>query len=90
LIAAADVTIDILSSQVSDFDEAAQDAIGLSIAAGVQSNITVTYDDLDSGIDFSVATATASVLGVAKFSTSNFLVSAGNVTVVEVDGGSYV
>jgi hypothetical protein len=90
LIAAADVTIDILSSQVSDFDEAAQDAIGLAIAAGVQSNITVTYADLDSGIDFSVATATASVLGVAKFSTNNFLVSAGNVTVVEVDGGSYV
>jgi len=90
LIAAADVSIDILASQVSNFDEAAQDAIGLAIAAGVQSNITVTYDDLDSGIDFSVATATATVLGVAKFSTSNFLVSAGNVTVVEVDGGSYV
>lgn len=90
LVAAADVAIDILSSQVSDFDEAAQDAIGLAIAAGVQSNVTVTYDDLNSGIDFSVDTATASVLGVAKFSTNNFLVSAGNVTVVEVDGGSYV
>lgn len=90
LIAAADVAIDILSSQVSDFDEAAQDAIGSAIAAGVQSNITVAYDDLNNGIDFSVATATASVLGVAKFSTNNFLVSAGNVTVVEVDGGSYV
>lgn len=89
LVAAADVAIDILSSQVSDFDEAAQDAIGLAIAAGVQSNVTVTYDDLNSGIDFSVDTATASVLGVAKFSTNNFLVSAGNVTVVEVDGGSY-
>ena len=90
LVAAADVAIDILSSQVSDFDEAAQDAIGLAIAAGTQSNVTVTYDDLNSGIDFSVDTATASVLGVAKFSTNNFLVSAGNVTVVEVDGGSYV
>jgi hypothetical protein len=90
LVAAADVTIDILSSQVSDFDEAAQDAIGLAIAAGTQSNVTVTYDDLGSAIDFSVDTATASVLGVAKFSTNNFLVSAGNVTVVEVDGGSYV
>jgi hypothetical protein len=90
LIAAADVAIDILSSQISDFNEAAQDAIGLAIAAGVKTNITVTYDDLNSGIDFSVATATSSVLGVAKFSTDNFLVSAGNVTVVEVDGGSYV
>jgi hypothetical protein len=90
LIAAADVSIDILASQVSNFDEAAQDAIGLAIAAGIQSNISVAYDDLNNGIDFSVATATATVLGVAKFSTSNFLVSAGNVTVVEVDGGSYV
>jgi len=90
LIAAADVSIDILASQVSNFNEAAQDAIGMAIAAGIQSNISVAYDDLNNGIDFSVATATATVLGVAKFSTSNFLVSAGNVTVVEVDGGSYV
>jgi hypothetical protein len=36
-------------------DERAQDAIGNAIAAGAQSGITVTYDDANGEIDFSVA-----------------------------------
>ena len=36
-----------------------------------------------------IATATATVLGLAKFSTENFLVTAGLVTVSAVDGGTY-
>lgn len=89
LTAASDTLIDIVSTQVSDFDEAAQDAIGLSVAAGTQSNISVSYDDALNSLNYSVATATASTLGVAKFSTSNFLVVAGNVTLTEVDGGEF-
>ena len=71
------------------FDEAAQDALGTAIAAGAQTNISVTYDDVAGSIDYFINTATASTLGVAKFSTDNFLVTAGNVEVIEVNGGTY-
>ena len=89
LTAAQDVAISIISSQVTDFTEAAQDAIGGAITSGDQTNISVTYDDGNNQIDYYVATATDSILGVAKFSTDNFNVNAGNVTVIEVNGGSY-
>lgn len=89
LINAVDVPISIVSTQITDFNEAAQDAIGLAIAAGNQTNISVQYDDLNNAVDYSIATATSSVLGVAKFSTNNFLVTAGNVTLIEADGGTY-
>lgn len=36
-----------------------------------------------------IATATASVLGLAKFDSTNFLVTAGLVTVATIDGGTY-
>lgn len=81
--------IDITSGQVNDFTEAVQDKIGEAITAGTQSNIAVTYTDLTNSIDFAVETATYSTLGVAKFSSSNFTVAAGNVTVTAVDGGTY-
>ena len=71
------------------FDEAAQDALGTAIAAGAQTNISVTYDDVAGSIDYFINTATASTLGVAKFSADNFLVTAGNVEVIEVNGGTY-
>ena len=89
LIDAVDVPISIVSTQITDFNEAAQDSIGLAIAAGNQTNISVQYDDLNNAVDYSIATATSSVLGVAKFSTNNFLVTAGNVTLIEADGGTY-
>ena len=89
LTAAADLAINILSTQVSDFTEAAQDAVGAAITAGQQTNITVTYDDTNNEVDYFINTATSNILGVAKFSTDNFNVTAGDVTVVEVDGGGY-
>jgi len=89
LTAAADLAINILSTQVSDFTEAAQDAVGAAITAGQQTNITVTYDDANNEVDYFINTATSNILGVAKFSTDNFNVTAGDVTVVEVDGGGY-
>lgn len=89
LTAAGTTAIAIPSSQVTDFTEAAQDAMGSAIAAGGQTNITVVYDDANNAVDYSVATATTSALGVASFSSNNFTVSAGAVTVTNVDGGSY-
>ena len=63
--------------------------MGSAIGAGAQSNITVSYDDANNAVDYAVATATTAVKGVASFSSDNFTVSAGAVTVTAVDGGSY-
>jgi len=78
------------ASKISDFDEAAQDAIGLAIAAGAQSNITVTYTDASNKLDFSVAAAGYATLGVASFSSTFFTVTAGAVTMLQsgLDHGS--
>ena len=86
---ASNTNISIVSTAVTDFAEAAQDAVGAAIAAGTQTNVTVAYDDANNKIDYTVATATSSVLGVAKFSTDNFTVATGNVTVTAIDGGTY-
>jgi len=89
LTGAGDLAISIVSTQVTDFDEAAQDALSIAIAAGTQTNIAVTYNDIAGSIDYFINTATTSILGVAKFSTDNFQVTAGNVEVIEVNGGTY-
>ena len=46
-----------------------------------ETNITATYQSDDNNVDLSVATATTSTLGVAKFNTNDFSVAAGNVSV---------
>lgn len=89
LTGAGDLAISIVSTQVTDFEEAAQDALSIAIAAGTQTNIAVTYNDIAGSIDYFINTATTSTLGVAKFSTDNFQVTAGNVEVIEVNGGTY-
>jgi hypothetical protein len=89
LTAAATTAIAITASQVTDFDEAAQDAIGAAVTAGAQTNMTATYDDAANAIDFAVPTASTSQLGVAQFSSDNFTVAAGTVSVTDLDGGSY-
>ena len=73
----------LLSSKISDFAEAAQDATGAMIAAGSQTNITVTYTDGTSLVDYSVAAATTTTLGVASFATADFVVTDGAVTIKE-------
>jgi hypothetical protein len=55
LTAAANTAISIASTAVTDFAEAAQDAFGTLVSAGAQSGITVTYDDANAKVDFSVA-----------------------------------
>ena len=89
LTAAATTTIAITASQVTDFDEAAQDAIGAAVNAGAQTNMTATYDDAANAIDFAVPTASTSQLGVAQFDSTNFTVTAGVVEINDLDGGAY-
>jgi hypothetical protein len=55
LTAAGNTAISIASSAITDFNEAAQDAFGSLVSGGAQSGITVTYDDANTKLDFSVA-----------------------------------
>lgn len=78
------------AAKISDFTEAAQDAVGAAIAAGSQTNITVTYTDAANTLDFSVAAATTTTLGVASFNASEFTVTAGAVSLLQsgIDHGT--
>jgi len=62
-------------------EERIQDIIGAMVSSNSESNISVTYDDPNGKLDFSVATATSSALGVASFNTASFTVTAGDVTI---------
>lgn len=55
LTAAGNTAVSIIATQVSDFTEASQDAFGSLVSAGAQSGITVTYDDANAKVDFTVA-----------------------------------
>jgi hypothetical protein len=52
---AVSTSISITSAAVSDFAEATQDAFGTLVTNGTQSGITVTYDDANTKVNFSVA-----------------------------------
>lgn len=71
-------------------DEYVQDTVGAMVSGtgADQTNISVTYDDTNGKLDFSVATATTSVLGVASFSSSNFDVTAGAVSTKSITLGT--
>jgi hypothetical protein len=62
-------------------EERIQDIVGAMVSTNSETNITVSYDDPNGKLDFSVATATSSVLGVASFNTASFTVTAGDVTI---------
>jgi hypothetical protein len=47
-------------------DERAQDAIGAAIAAGTQTNITVTYDDTAGSLSFNASGGVSSINGTAN------------------------
>ena len=59
---ASNVDISIPSTQVSDFNEAAQDAVGGMFTGNTESGITVTYDDASNKVNFSVGSVTNSML----------------------------
>jgi len=74
------VTITLNQEQVEDY------VSGLLVAG---EGIDLTYDDGAGTLTVDAEIATSSNLGVASFSTDNFLVTAGAVTVTGIDGGTY-
>jgi hypothetical protein len=84
--AAVQIELDVTSTT---FIEGAQDAIGTLIDNGTQTNVSMQYNDAMEAINISVATATTSVKGVASFASTNFDVTSGEVTIIEINGGTY-
>ena len=79
LTAASDTNISITASQVSDFTEATQDLIGSSLGEG--EGIDIQYND-GSGITvISGEDASDTNKGIASFSSTDFTVTNGNVTI---------
>lgn len=74
---AVSTSISIASSAVSDFNEAAQDAFGSLVSAGSQSGITVTYDDANTKVDFSVAGQAVNIYGDSGVTSLGVTVAGG-------------
>jgi len=83
LTAAGNTSISISSTAVSDFTEAAQDAFGSLVNAGTLSGITVTYDDANNKVNYSVA---AQSFTAAADSGSSQTITAGDT--FTVSGGT--
>ena len=68
-------------------DERVDDRINALFVAG--EGIDLTYDDANGTFTVDAELATASNKGVASFSSDNFTVTSGAVTVTGIDGGTY-
>ena len=77
LTAASDTNISITASQVSDFTEATQDVIGSSLGEG--EGIDISYSDPAGIITISGEDASDTNKGIASFSSTDFVVTSGNV-----------
>ena len=71
-------TISVTSGNVTDFTEASVDAVAAAIAAGTQTNITITYDDTAGSLSFNASGAVTAVNGTANQIDSS--TSSGTVT----------
>jgi len=63
LTAAANALISVTSSQVTDFDEAAQDAAAALLTNGTHSGISATYDDANTKVNLDVSDFTITLAG---------------------------
>lgn len=79
LTAAGTTAIAIPSAQVTDFTEAAQDAVASAFSAGTQSGLTVTYDDTAGSFSLNVNDPTITLSGDVAGSAT--MTNLGNVTI---------
>lgn len=97
LTAAANTTIAILSTQVTDFTEAVQDVVGTFTSANTTQGIIVTYTDESNTLQISASDATTTQKGVSSFggwadsanTARQFSVTTGDVQIINLDGGDY-
>ena len=59
-------TISATSGNITDFNEASVDAVAAAIAAGTQTNITITYDDNAGSLSFNASGGVSSLAGTAN------------------------
>jgi hypothetical protein len=64
-------TISVTSSNVTDFSEASVDAVAAAIAAGTQTNITITYNDEANSLSFNASGGVSSLAGTANQITAS-------------------
>lgn len=64
-------TISVTSGNVTDFTEASVDAVAAAIAAGTQTNITITYDDNAGSLSFNASGGVSSIAGTANQITAS-------------------
>ncbi len=79
LTTAGTTTIAIPSTQVTDFTEAAQDAVAAAFASGTQSGLTVSYNDTSNAFSINVNDPTITLSG--DVSGSATMTDLGNVTI---------
>ncbi len=79
LTAASTTAIAIPSTQVTDFTEAAQDAVAAAFAGGTQSGLTVTYNDATNSLSLNVNDPTITLSGDVNGSAT--MTDLGNVTI---------
>jgi hypothetical protein len=71
----------VLNGVVGLVTERITDIIGATVTLGIQTNISLTYDDFNNVINAYVATATTTTLGVAAFNPNGLSVQNGYVSV---------
>lgn len=88
------INLDSSSFALADFkiggtgmDELIDDRVAALVDSG--EGIDITYNDASNTLTIAAEVATSANMGVAKFSTDNFLVTSGDVTISEVNGGTY-
>jgi len=64
-------TISVTSGNVTDFTEASVDAVAAAIAAGTQTNITITYNDEAGSLSFNASGGVSSIAGTANQITAS-------------------
>ncbi len=79
LTAAGSTAIAIPSTQVTDFDEAAQDAIAAAFASGTQSGLSISYNDAAGSFSFNVNDPTITLSGDVAGSAA--MTNLGDVTI---------